>query len=469
MKVTRGSGRSLAASLRARREARLSPQSAVLVLGAGCALSVSGSASAQGTSVINTYTFSPDSFSTLVTPALSPDYTRGHNVSALEEWQPDYAPPGAPIGSFVLHPQATLGVVADNNVYANDANRKADISTVLKPSAMIQSDWSRHMLQLQVSGDFRRYATQLPRNQNSWSVQPAGEINLGKNLVVHLEAQAGRYYESPFSSDLNPQDQVLSNFFGVGGLAKVTYNGGRSRFTFAYDHEGFDFATLRFQDGTTTDQRYRNRAVNRISAQGEYGISPSLAVFVAAAADKTHYTVGQNAVTPPLSSTGQNFITGISFDLTGVMRGSVGVGYSHRDYDASSYKGVGAFSAQFRVDFFPYRLTTVSLLGQRLIQDSGLGSTPYVDTRITAEVDQSLRRNLFLIGTVSAARQSYSGISQSRSLEQVQATLRYQASRWLGFQAEASYKTSKYASPVPNVQTGNYSDATLGLSVTVRR
>lgn len=446
------------------RDRRARAMGAVFGMG-GCLLSPVA-AWAQGASIVNPYILSPDTFSTLVFPVVSPDYSRGHNVAVMEEGHPDYDAPGAAIGSFVFRPKATLGVEADNNVYATDTDRKSDLSTAFKPGATIASDWSRHLLELRVNGDFRRYLTQSLRNRNSWSVDPLTELNFGSRVVLHVEGQVGRYYESPYSSDLGPQAQVLSNFLRSAAIVKATYTGGRSRFTLAFDHTGYAFSTIHYANGADGDQTYRNRTIDRVSGQAEFGISPSLSLYVATAADKTHYEVAQSVTQPALSSTGQNIIAGASFDLTGVMRGNIGVGYTHRDYRDTGYNSVGAFSVQSRLDFFPFQLTTVSALGQRLIQDSGLGSSAYIDTRVTGEIDQSLRENLIVILNAALASQSYVGVSGTRSVRQLQSTVQYQASRWLGFQTELVYKSSRPS----NTSLGTaFSGLSMSLSVTVRR
>jgi len=460
------SSRTLRASGEVPRVRRRRVRSAWLAVGVTGCLGLPVAAWGQGTGVLNTSSVTPDTFSTLVTPVLSPDYTRGHNVGVMEEGHPDYTAPGVPIGSFSLFPQLTVGAVADSNVFAADRDTKADVIGVVKPGFNLQSVWSRHLLQFQAYGDFRRYASQSLLNRGIWSANPLTELNFGKRFVLHIEGQAGRFYENPYSSDLGPQAQVLSNYLRTGGIIKGVYTGGRVRFTAAYDHSAYTFNTLRFEDGTTTDQAYRNREIDRFSGQAELAISPSLAVYVGTAADQTRYQVARDAADPRLSSTGQYVIAGVSFDLAGVMRGSIGAGYTHRSYIETAYRDVGAMSGQMRLDFFPYRTTTISVVGQRIIQDSGLSSTPYNDTRVSAQVDQSLRENLIVSLSAALASQSYIGTAGSRANRQYQTTVRYQASRWLGFQVEAAYRSAR---PSTAALGTSYNEVAMGLSATVRR
>jgi hypothetical protein len=177
-------------------------------------------------------------------------------------------------------------------------------------------------------------------------------MNLGRNFVLHAEGRVGNYGESPYSSDQNPEAQVLSRFFRTGELLKGTYTRGRVRLTGAYDHSAYSYATLRYPDGRTADQRYRNRNIDRVSGQVEVALSPSLALYSAVSADKISYPVVQ-AGSVSQNSSGQQILAGVSFDLAGVMRGMIGAGFTHRDYQAAAQPTVSAFSAQARVDFFP--------------------------------------------------------------------------------------------------------------------
>lgn len=437
----------------------------MMAAGSLCAALLPGQAMAQSSSVINSTIVTPNALNTLVPPAIAPDYFRDHNIGVLEQFYPDYEAPGAMIGSFVFHPQATLGTLADNNVYASEVTKKNDVAAVLQLGASLKSDWSRHGLGLRIDTDQRRYATQYRRNQNAWDLQPNGKLELGGHVVLSADGRVGRYYESPYSNDLSPDAQVLSNYFRSSILTKVVYTGGRLRATGAYDHSAYDFATLRFPDGTISDQSYRNRIIDRFSGQVEYALSPSVAIYVGGATDRTNFkTAPKNGVLQ--SSTGTNVLAGISFDISGVIRGLVGAGYSGRQYSQFKQYNADGLSFQARLDFFPRESTTVSIGGQRLIVDTSLGSLPLADTRFSFEVDQLLRENLVLIVNAAIARQSYFSLAGARNSRQIQSNLRYQASRWLGFQAEVSYR---YSEPTSSDLGSKYQGLLFGLSVTARR
>jgi hypothetical protein len=437
----------------------------MMAAGSLCAALFPGQAMAQSQSVISSALVTPKALNTLVAPAIAPDYFRDHNVGVLEQYHPDYEASGAAIGSFVFHPQATLGTLTDNNVYASEVTKKSDVAGVLQLGASLNSDWSRHSLGLRIDTDQRRYATQSRRNQNAWDLQPNGKLELGSHVVLSADGRVGRYYESPFSNDLSPDAQVLSNYFRSSILTKAVYARGRLRATGAYDRSAYDFATLFFPDGTSTNQSFRNRVIDRFSWQVEYALSPSVAVYVGGAEDRTNFKVAPNNGVLQ-SSTGNNVLAGISFDISGVIRGLVGAGYSSREYSQFKQYNSDGVSFQARLDFFPREMTTVSFDARRLIVDANLGGAPLTDTRFSVEVDQSLRENLVLIVNAAIARQSYFGFGGARNSRQIQSNLRYQASRWLGFQAEISYR---YSNPTSSDLGTKYQGLLFGLSVTARR
>jgi hypothetical protein len=140
--------------------------------------------------------------------------------------------------------------------------------------------------------------------------------------VLSVDGRVGRYYESPYGNDLSPDAQVLSNYFRSGILTKAIYTGGRLRATGAYDHSAYDFAVLRFPNGTVSDQ---SCAIASLIASRSGGICPvAQRGRLCRRGNGSHHfkTAPNNGVLQ--SSTGTNVLAGISFDISGVIRGLVG-------------------------------------------------------------------------------------------------------------------------------------------------
>jgi hypothetical protein len=65
--------------------------------------------------------------------------------------------PGLPIGTFVALPQVILSATRDDNIYAQRTDETEDTVFTLSPSLVLQSDWERHELSVDVGADLDRY------------------------------------------------------------------------------------------------------------------------------------------------------------------------------------------------------------------------------------------------------------------------------------------------------------------------
>jgi hypothetical protein len=65
--------------------------------------------------------------------------------------------PGLPIGTFIALPQVVLSSTRDDNIYARRTDETEDTIFTLSPSLVLQSDWDRHELSVDLGADLDRY------------------------------------------------------------------------------------------------------------------------------------------------------------------------------------------------------------------------------------------------------------------------------------------------------------------------
>lgn len=406
-------------------------------------------------------------FSTTINPVVSPDYSRDRNVSVLEEAHPDYDALGINAGGFNFFPQVSTGVGATNNTYNNDADKQASTFLVLQPSVFARSDWSRHQLTVQVSDDTRRYLGQSPRNQDSWFTDVAGRVDVSEQLTVRMDVQAARFFEAPFSSDATSTNAVLSNYLRKYAGLDLGWTEGRVRLAAGYNRNSLNFNTLRFPNGQVVDQAYRNRLYDLEYVRSEFALSPSTSVYAQSSFDRVSYDLTVASGVPSRNSNGEQVIAGLSFDLAGLLRGNVGVGYSHRSFDAAIYSSISGFSAQGKVDFFLSPLTTLTVSGQRTLQDSSLGTASgFWDERVMLEVDHSLRENIIITPQVQLVHQSFVGLEQSRDYFAGGLSGKIQFNRELSVRANMGYSHSQGSG---SILVSPFTEVTGTISVQYRR
>lgn len=384
------------------------------------------------------------SATTLIQPVISPEYRRDRNISVLERPHPDYDPLGYRLGSFLLNPSLTLSPGITSNVYTDNENKTGDIFLIAEPILRATSDWSVHRVVLEASGDLRRYGKAKVRNQNGWDVSAAGRLDISQDLIVEASVEGGRRFESPFSDDVVANTTNISSYLHSLASLKASYTVGRTRLVGAWDRSTYDFNEVTFSDRPARDQRFRDRTTNRLTGIVDYALSPSLSVYGELILDQNDYPFLLINGDPNRDSRGYALIGGTNFDLAGLMRGSIGAGYSRRNYKSSLYPDASGLSVQAKVDFFPTPLTTVGVTAQRQIQDAGLGGAgAYSDNRATIRIDHELLENLLLTLDGDAARRSYFELDQYTNVWSAGFAARFQMTRAFSIGGNIRYGSSR--------------------------
>ena len=161
-------------------------------------------------------------------------------------------------------------------------------------------------------------------------------------------------------------------------------------------------------------------------------------------------------------------MVGSNFDIAGIARGTVGIGYSYRKFDASgTYRNTKGVSVEARADWFPSELTTVGVLLQRRLIDVDLSNAGTSwDNRIRVTLDHELLYNLIVTIGAEISKRDYPERSVSTDIHRAEISSRYQLTRWLGLDANVGYGSSK-----PNgTGLGNgFDELRARLSIRIRR
>lgn len=395
-------------------------------------------------------------------------YDRGHNVSVTERPRPEYDALGVRLGSFIVNPQLTSSIGYSDNVFNDNLNKRSDVYTSLEPYVNVASDWSVHQFRLTGAADLRRYAQQTLRNQDAWNVQSSGRIDVSSALTVQVEGQLDRTYESPFASDvvanLIRPSRYLRTFVGT----RATYDTGRSRILATFDRTSYGFSSIQFADGSIRDQTYRDRVTYNGTATYELGFTPSLSFYTRVETDRNDYSADRAFGAPNRDSSGYRAVVGSNFDIAGVARGTVGIGYSYRTFTASqTYRNTQGLSVEARADWFPSELTNIGVLLQRRLIDVDLSNAGTSwDNRIRVTVDHELLYNLILTLGGEVSKRQYPERNVSTDVYRAEFRGRYQVTRWLGLDANIGYGSNR-----PNqIGLGNpFDELRGGLSIRIRR
>lgn len=399
----------------------------LLVALAGSGFSVSAPAAAQSESL-------------LIQPALPEDFDRGRNVSVAQQTRPDYDPIGIRAGAVTVFPQVNVSGGYSSNIYYSTSNPTGDAFVRVSPSVRVQSDWSRHGFIFTADTAAERYLSHPLRNQTPWGVRALGFVEAG-NFRFTPEAQISRQFESPLSGQVLSGQAALSNYLRKYAGFRTEYSSGQTKLTLAVDDANYAFNTIKLQSGQRINQRDRDRNVFRTIAQGQYAFTPSVSSYIQGEWTRTVYDTPLLSGNANRDSNGYRLIGGFNFDLAGLMRGTIGVGYTRRDFDASQlYRRSSGLTAEAKIEYFPSELTTVALAMRRAIDDSNIASTSaFFDNRVRLSVDHELRRNILLGAYAEYAVQNYIRSPATVDVYRVGTTGSYLVNNWLRFNFDLGY------------------------------
>ncbi|MDB5701991.1 MAG: hypothetical protein JWL66_2190 [Sphingomonadales bacterium] len=393
-------------------------------------------------------------------------YDRGRNESVTDRDRPEYAATGIIAGGFTVLPSVTVAAGFTDNVYQTSTPKTSSAIATVSPKLVVQSNWSLNHLQLDAAGNFVRYLSQSSRNEDGWTVGGQGRIDLGADTALNLGARTSRLFETPFSGTGVPISRSALPVQATIFQAQTEMKLARTRFVLSADHSIYNYLPAQGLNGGTFTRDSFDRTINRGIGYAEYGLTPDAGVFVQGTYTDTNYGIPLSPGVANRDSSEVKGLAGATFDLTALLRGSIGFGYIKRSYDSPLYHDVRGFSFDGKIEYFPSKLTTVTLIARRDIEDSTLaGSSGYFDNGIALRADHEVLRNLIVNIGADYEHDVYSGIVANADIYRVSGGALYLLSRMLRLDANVGYRRRTTDTPIligPNIDELR---GTLGITV----
>jgi hypothetical protein len=376
----------------------------------------------------------------LIQPEVPQNFDRGRNISVIERPRPGYSALGVTLGGFRLFPRVETSAGATSNTYLTSQDPTASAYAAEQVSAKLVSLWSRHSLQLTAATTQRFYFGQSKRNENRWLADAAVRVDVYHSFKIETDLNASQSVENLFSGAVSPTVAALSSYRRYFASFKGTYTEGRFRAFALTDYTIYNYSQVPLLTGGLLDQSDRNRRIARVTGQIEYARTPSISIFAQLSGERTTYDRDLLSGLPNLDSKAARLLFGANIDIAARIRGTIGVGYSARDYDASLYKSVHGLSVESQLQFFPSDRLTIGLTSQRTLNDSSIGTRqPYWNTQFDLRGDYELLRNLIVALTGDFSRQSYIDNPLESETYQANLSVRYLASRRVNLRGAVSY------------------------------
>lgn len=368
---------------------------------------------------------------------------------------------GIDLGSFLMYPSAEAKLTYDDNVYDSDVDRRSDANFVFSPKVLIQSQWSRHSLSFTANADIQRYTKLHSENNDQYAVALDGRFDISQAIALGADGSYGRHSEPRGSlGDVIIGGEPSRYDEGVGKLT-ATVTAGDVLLTANGGVEYYNYLPVLVGD-TRVSQDYRDRNVYSASLRADYSVGPGLRLFVTGSDNVQRYTTNFGDIDQ--NSHGYEILGGVSFGLTELLSGEIGIGYLSQSYAQQSFGTVAGISYNGKLIWNPTTLLTVTLTGDRTLQQSPLfDQSGIIEDSFGATVDYELLRNLVLSLSGKGIFDDYRGIDRHERLYTLDFSGRYLINRMLEADLEFNHRQERATGLLGRQYTG--SSVSLGLTV----
>ncbi|HET6522264.1 MAG TPA: outer membrane beta-barrel protein, partial [Geminicoccaceae bacterium] len=335
------------------------------------------------------------------------------NVPVQDRPRPELDPLGIRAGGFLIFPEVTVAGSYNDNIFATPDDEIDDLITLVSPEISVQSQFSRHAINLNTGADLGFYLDENDENFQDYFVGVNGRLDVLREAAFTGGARYSHEHEDRGDpDDVGGAEPTEFDRFGADLGYQQTFN--RLNFRVLGTAERLDFDDVPAAGGVTIDNDDRDRNEYNALLRVGYAVSPRLRFFTEGRYSIVDYSEDLPGVDFNRDSDGYEVRAGADIDLTAVLFGEVFAGYRWVDYDADVFDDSDGFSLGAGLTWNVTQLTTIELAARRDVEETTeAGASGRFTTVAEVEVHHELLRNLLLNGLVGYRNDDYEGIDRT--------------------------------------------------------
>ncbi|MGI9488395.1 MAG: outer membrane beta-barrel protein [Geminicoccaceae bacterium] len=353
------------------------------------------------------------------------------NTTVADRARPQYDPLGIRAGSFLVFPELTVTGAYSDNVGLDEDDEESDIVTEIEPSVEFQSQWSQHLLTVELGSEIAIHAEESDEDFQDFFAVGRGRIDVSRQTNIAPNAQIRRAHEGRDDPEDAGNDE-LTDVYQFGGGIALNHEINRLGFTI-----GGDVLRSVFDDDAEED---RNANVYDVLLRTSYDISPALDVFVEGRynVEDRDDNVDDNGVAR--DTDGYEGRLGAGLDITSVLFGEAFAGYRVQRFDEDDFDDETGLSFGVDLNWNPTLLTSVGFSGQRDFRatDEGDAASNF-RTEFGITIDHELLRNMIVRGEARYQNDDFRGDDREDDTILLGTGLTYWINRNLSFNAGYDY------------------------------
>lgn len=359
-----------------------------------------------------------------------------------------YAALGIPMGSFLLFPEITVQRVWDDNPFLSASDPQGDWALVLNPSLQVRSNWSRHSLSAELSGERSHHERFTGENEESYAAGVAGRLDIRRDTNLVAGARYSQSLEDRSSTDFPAG--ALERTITRNKSASLEANHGFNRVTLTLRGELFeeDFDDGTAIGGAVINNDDRDLVERRVTGRAAYEFMPDVAAFAQASVNERIFAESFDDDGTRNGSSGYNMQAGVSFQLTGKLTGEISAGYTHQTPDDVTLSVIDGLILNAGLEWQATGLTIVRLDAASSVNETTqAGSAGSIVRSAVVSVEHRPRRHILVGASLGYEREEFSGSDSVDEDINLELTGEYNITRSAALTAAYSYHESFSSTP----------------------
>lgn len=333
------------------------------------------------------------------------DYSGGHKP-ILEDFTDEL---GVRYGSFTLRPELETSAQYNDNIYYADNGEESDFILRVAPQATLESDWSRHALNLAAGFAYGLFTDNSADNYIDAFGQVQGVYDISRIAALRATLRVDKLHEGRGNLDISAAALEPIDYLVYTGRIDGRYKPNRIRIS------PFAEVSYRNYDDISTITGFQNnddRDRTRIGGGVEVGYEfiDNYEAFIRGEVDTVRYDDRFDDGTFERDSVGITTLAGVRFDLSRLITADLGIGYTTRDYEDARLETLSGFTAEATATWSVTPLTTLVFSVEREIEETTQGGASGAFATIgEIEVVHSLRRDILVSAFSNVVDRDFEG------------------------------------------------------------
>lgn len=332
---------------------------------------------------------------------------------AAETLTKPYDPIGIRLGSFLLFPELTTGVLHTDNVLITTRDPISDHALFLTPRLKAYSNWSRHYLEANLGADQSYYSEFDIQDDNSYNIDLLGRLDVTRRTQIESTFEHERTLEDIDSVSAVQGAADRTPIITLGGSTQLQHRFNRLTASLRGGITEFDYEDVPLIGGGIANNDDRDYTERKLTGRLSYAFNPEMTVFVEGSGNTHEYAqrIDDNGIVR--GSDGGEVLAGVAVDLGSKLRGELAAGYARQTPDEPTFDDIAGFIFNGVLTWEPTALTTVRFEAGSNIQETTLVDSPGSLVRnAELSIQHALRQNLIAGISFGYVEEDFEGIDQ---------------------------------------------------------